>query len=179
MIHDELMNHGPCVPLHSVCLGMQYWYALVGLKIQGRRQPSVCTKLVSLFFGVALVTCSQRYLWFCAIFELRSRRHSPLFETAWERHPSSSLPILRPTRGQMVLRGTRSPRSPRNKMSSTRIRRVLAEADESASHGLFFEVEEGTCPNADWTITVVSAARPRTRKVFLHSKRSDLRRNAG
>ena len=38
--------------------------------------------------------------------------------------------------------------------------------DESAPHGRFFEVEEGTCPNADWTITLLSAARPRTRKVF-------------
>ena len=61
-------------------------------------------------------------------------------------------------------------------ISSTRIRRVLAEADESVPHGLFFEVEEGTCPNADWTITLSNAARSRTRE---KSAARDLRRNEG
>ena len=60
-------------------------------------------------------------------------------------------------------------------ISSTRIRRVLAEADESTPRGLF-EVEEGTCPNAGWTITLSTAARSRTRE---KSTARDLRRNEG
>ena len=35
-----------------------------------------------------------------------------------------------------------------------------------ASHGLFVEVKEGTCPNAAWTITLFSEARPTARKRF-------------
>ena len=54
---------------------------------------------------------------------------------------------------------------------------AAGERDESAPHGLFFEVDEGTRPNADWTITLLSAARSRPRKV-IHQTVSDLRRNA-
>ena len=43
---------------------------------------------------------------------------------------------------------------------------MLAEADESAPHGLFFEVEEGMCPNADWTTTLLNVRRSRTTKVI-------------
>ena len=38
--------------------------------------------------------------------------------------------------------------------------------DESAPHGLFLRVKEGTCSNADWTLTLVSSARPGARNVF-------------
>ena len=39
----------------------------------------------------------------------------------------------------------------------------------SAPHGLFFEVKEGACPTADWTITLFNAARPWARNVFLQT----------
>ena len=50
-----------------------------------------------------------------------------------------------------------------------RNRRLVAEANESALHGSFLEVEEGTCPNADWTTTLLIAARSRTRKLFFQT----------
>ena len=39
----------------------------------------------------------------------------------------------------------------------------------SAPHGLLFEVKEGACPTADWTITLFNAARPWARNVFLQT----------
>ena len=32
---------------------------------------------------------------------------------------------------------------------------MFQSRDESASHGLFFDVKGGTCPNANWTITLL------------------------
>ena len=78
---------------------------------------------------------------------------------------------------QVALRRTRSRRSLRNKMSSTRIKRVLAEADESASHGFVFGVNEGTCWNADWSIKMLSAASTQGQGTyFTRPTASDFRR---
>ena len=61
-------------------------------------------------------------------------------------------------------------------MSCPRIGRVLAEARDSAPQTLFSEVEEGTCPDADWTITLLNVIRSRTdlqRQIFAGKQLED------
>ena len=69
--------------------------------------------------------------------------------------------------------GRREPisrRPPRAKQPDSDVPRDRFQSrDESAPHGLFFEVKEGTCPNADWTITLLSEARPRARNLFFQT----------